>query len=460
MPKLAHAAAGKRSLRRARTLSGLVALAIGLILALVVEQFHRLERAADFDRHQRDILLHASALQARLEAEISASLFIADGAAELVSVDQELLAPERIMTVLELIHRSGRHVRNVALAPDNVIRYIYPQEGNEAALGVDYRASAEQWPGIKRAIEEQRTIVTGPQVLFQGGTALIVRTPILTADDVYWGVLSVVIDSASLFDAISRPNPDMDVRVAVRSIASSGRHRLVFGDGRVWEQEPVVLDVSSPGASWQLGAVPRDGWAEVNRQLEMLRVAGHVLVLIVAILSFMVLDNRARAASAALHDPLTGLPNRRQLHRRLKRELQRAERSGDRLALLYVDLDGFKPINDRLGHGVGDRVLADIATCLEAACGRHDFLARMGGDEFVALTLRADTAEVLAQRLEQAVQAAAAAAEDVVAAGLGLGASVGIARFPDDGDSMAALLHTADDRMYRRKEANGPRRHP
>jgi len=437
--------------------SGVIALAVGLVLSLMVEQFHRLERAADLDQHQREILLHASALRARLEAELVASLFIADGTAEFVSIYQDLLAPERIMTVLELIHRSGRHVRNVALAPDSVIRYIYPREGNEAALGMDYRTSAEQWPGVQRAYEERRTIVTGPQLLFQGGEALIVRTPILRADGVSWGVLSVVIDSASLFETVRRAVQDVSARAAVRSVDSTGRSRMVFGDAGVWNDEPVVLRVSVPGADWELGAVPEAGWAKPNRQLELLRTAGHTLSIIVVLLSFLVLDDRARAASAALHDPLTRLPNRRQLRRRLKRELQRAERTGGQLALLYLDLNGFKPINDRLGHGVGDRVLADVAARLDAACDRQDFLARMGGDEFVALSVRVNAVEALARRLEQAVQAAAENAVDVTQAGLRLGASVGIALYPVDGDNIVDLLHKADQRMYSLKKCSADR---
>lgn len=458
MPIPTHATAGTRSLRRARALSALIAIAVGLVLALMVEQLHRLESAADMESHRREILLHASALHARLESEFSASLFIADGTAELVSIYQDLLTPERIMTMLELIHRAGRHVRNVALAPNNVIRYIYPLEGNEAALGMDYRSAREQWPGVERAMREGQTILTGPETLFQGGTALIVRTPIVRADGQYWGMLSVVIDTVSLFAAVNLSEQDAFARVALRRIEATDRVRPIFGDAGVFEAEPVLLDVFVPGGDWQLGAVPRAGWSVDDRPLALFRAAGHALALIVTVLSFLVLDDRARAASAALHDPLTLLPNRRQLRRRLKRELLRAERSGGRLALLYVDLDGFKPINDRLGHGVGDRVLANIAAHLDSACGKHDFLARMGGDEFVALTLQVDTADALARRLEQAVQAAAAHAEDVMAAGLRLGASVGVSLYPDDGGNIVDLLHSADQRMYRQKKGNGAAR--
>ena len=245
----AHAATGKRSLRIARLIAASIAVAIGVMLSLVVEQFHRLEVEADRDAAQREILVRAAAVRARLEAEISASLFISDGTAELVSTYQDLLAPERIMTVLELIHRSGRHLRNVALAPDNVIRYIYPVDGNEAALGLDY-ATTDQWPGVERAIAEARTVVTGPEVLAQGGSALIVRTPILLGDGSYWGMLSAVVDSDSLLEAIGRFGPDAGVRIAVRRILANGRSRRVLGDDEVWAENPMVLNVSVPGAEW------------------------------------------------------------------------------------------------------------------------------------------------------------------------------------------------------------------
>ncbi|MCE5267506.1 MAG: GGDEF domain-containing protein [Planctomycetaceae bacterium] len=152
------------------------------------------------------------------------------------------------------------------------------------------------------------------------------------------------------------------------------------------------------------------------------------------------------------HDPLTGLPDRRLFHRRLDRAIDRAREHDDyRFAVLFVDLDGFKQINDQLGHLAGDRVLCDIA-CHLAGCTRpSDMTARYGGDEFTVLVddLRdAEHAILVADRILQQI-----AGGRVVVDGqsIHVSASVGIAMSSSGGCSADALLYNADRAMYRAK---------
>ncbi len=157
--------------------------------------------------------------------------------------------------------------------------------------------------------------------------------------------------------------------------------------------------------------------------------------------------HRAEAllAELALHDPLTGLPNRRLLMDRLEQALARTERSG--LAVLFVDLDRFKEINDTMGHAAGDDALVRVGECLRATARAQDTVARLGGDEFVLLcenTTRAQ-AEVVAQRIRLAV---AELGDDE--RGWRIGASVGVAMAEVDWDA-SQVLTAADSAMYRAK---------
>lgn len=153
----------------------------------------------------------------------------------------------------------------------------------------------------------------------------------------------------------------------------------------------------------------------------------------------------------ALHDPLTGLPNRAELGERAQALLLHARTHGQRVALLLLDLDHFKHINDSLGHPVGDDVLRTMADRLKGTVRQGDLVARMGGDEFGVMLggLRHDSeAELIAAKIQVRVN------EELQAGGqrLRVTPSIGMAVFPDDGDTLTELLKSADSAVYAAKQ--------
>jgi diguanylate cyclase (GGDEF)-like protein len=158
-----------------------------------------------------------------------------------------------------------------------------------------------------------------------------------------------------------------------------------------------------------------------------------------------------RLRELALRDPLTSLANRAALYVHLDDAVQSARGNGQSLCLLMIDLDGFKSVNDRHGHAVGDRVLVEVASRLRAATRSIDLVARLGGDEFVVVTggLRLpDDAQRLAQEVLAALSAPMAAAPDAR-----IGASIGIATSNTDDADTESLLRRADAAMYAAKAA-------
>ncbi len=158
-----------------------------------------------------------------------------------------------------------------------------------------------------------------------------------------------------------------------------------------------------------------------------------------------------QAAASASTDFLTGLPNARALNLHLESELARSQRQATALAVLVTDLDGFKDVNDRYGHLEGDAVLRAIACVLRDNCREYDFVARMGGDEFVVLLPGMEEADVTA-KMAQLNKAVGEAGRRVVPDSK-LGLSIGQARFPIDGRTAEQLLAEADQRMYAAKTA-------
>jgi diguanylate cyclase (GGDEF)-like protein len=153
----------------------------------------------------------------------------------------------------------------------------------------------------------------------------------------------------------------------------------------------------------------------------------------------------------SLTDPLTSLPNRRSMFAHLSRELARAERLKSEVALMVIDIDDFKAINDTYGHHVGDKALREVALALQGALRSYDLSVRYAGDEFVVVLAESsrETAEIKRRELQQLISEIEVEVRPGKA--IRLGASAGVAIYPYDGTSYESLLALADQQMYRDK---------
>ena len=171
------------------------------------------------------------------------------------------------------------------------------------------------------------------------------------------------------------------------------------------------------------------------------------------------LESRRRSlllGRLALTDHLTGLANRAQFDRTIESELSHAKRTNEPFSLLYLDLDGFKDVNDRFGHAAGDEVLQEVARRLVKQVRTEDAAARFGGDEFgvIARTSQPDTLQALVDRIAEAVTAPITLSSgDTV----DVGVSIGHATYDSTLDSAAALLDRADRALYEAKRQRGRR---
>jgi diguanylate cyclase (GGDEF)-like protein len=243
-----------------------------------------------------------------------------------------------------------------------------------------------------------------------------------------------------------------------------------IGDRYALRDPRVVPVASAPSASIPLELADGEvaaalAWTPDQPGRELLRRVLPVLAVAVGLLGAFVAvvlthsrraageiaESEARARHMALHDPLTGLPNRLLLADRIEHALAGLRRQGGRLALLYLDLDGFKSVNDLLGHAIGDQLLRVVSDRLVGVLRETDTVARLGGDEFAVLqTGIADgaAAEALARR----ILALLAEPFTVDAATIPVGVSIGIAVAPEDGATHDLLAKRADVALYKAKE--------
>ena len=163
-------------------------------------------------------------------------------------------------------------------------------------------------------------------------------------------------------------------------------------------------------------------------------------------------NSRVELEHIARHDELTGLPNRRHFQERLEQTLARAQRSGEHFALLFIDVDNFKRINDQWGHEGGDAVLQVVAKRLGATTRKADTVARMGGDEFLVMLENPTHSEDVAHIAEKLLESIRA---PIIYKGneLLVGFSIGISQYPQDGANAADLMASSDHAMYEAKSA-------
>ncbi len=238
------------------------------------------------------------------------------------------------------------------------------------------------------------------------------------------------------------------------------------GGGAYWLCVPVALVVTARserrgrGVLGSLLVMAAAGGAELARH-QLPSAEALALGLLIPLASVLVLisvrgrleQEAKRLRHSALSDPLTGIANRRSLLSRIEYEIARHSRGGRGFAVVMLDLDGFKALNDRFGHLAGDDLLKDVASALERTIRAQDTVARIGGDEFCVLAPETDAAgiERLESRLTRSVERATAGVD-------ALSASLGVSLFPADGRAPEPLLDAADHRLLAAKRALGPHR--
>jgi diguanylate cyclase (GGDEF)-like protein/putative nucleotidyltransferase with HDIG domain len=259
-------------------------------------------------------------------------------------------------------------------------------------------------------------------------------------------------DDAALFSSLAIPLGE-----GISGWVTQNNKPIVNGNPSV---EPGYLnDPSKYSALRSALAVPLSGIGGVIGALTLYhRESGafnkdHLRVLLaVSAKAGLTIENALRfvqAEETAVTDGLTGLPNTRSLFLTLETAVKEAAQNGSGLAVLVTDMDGFKKVNDRFGHAAGDRVLERAAELLSNSCRKGDYVARMGGDEFVLL-LPGVQRETLQERIRQLNHLVRTLGRDSCGVD-SLGLSVGVSFYPDDGHAGEELLAAADARMYEMK---------
>lgn len=270
--------------------------ALVFILGTVISyRFSYFQYSAQKAREREHIEATLDKIRGDLSRELYAGIHLTEGICSLVKVEGNI-DQRRFQSIASELMRRNKLIRNIALAPNNIIQFVYPLEGNEKALGLNYLKTSDQRESVIRAIREMRMIVAGPVNLVQGGTGIIGRTPIfLSKTDgkgvpIYWGISATVLDFQKLIKSAGLDQANPKVRIALRGRDGNGSRGEVFwGEAAVFESDPVAMDVTLPSGTWQIAAIPRKGWPEFHPITSIFFQGGSAVSLVLALLLFQVL---------------------------------------------------------------------------------------------------------------------------------------------------------------------------
>jgi sensor domain CHASE-containing protein/signal transduction histidine kinase/ActR/RegA family two-component response regulator len=238
---------------------------MALMIVLIAGYYSEKQNKTIHDQSLRaDVLREASRLQSRLEGALSADIQLVRGLVAVISTEPSM-SQERFTQLGERVIGSHTGISHIAAAPDLVISMIYPLDGNEAALGLDYNKTDAQRDAAHKVRDSGEMVLAGPVQLVQGGTAFIGRFPVFSGageNRRFWGILSSVMNAETLYARHGLNSADLGIEVALRGqdgLGAQGDH--FFGNPQIFNDSPVVLDIPLPVGVWQIAARPKGGWA-------------------------------------------------------------------------------------------------------------------------------------------------------------------------------------------------------
>jgi len=335
-------------------------------------------------------------------------------------------------------------------------RAVQPGDASQGSVGLfdDITQEHEAEERVQRALAEQELILDNATV----GIAFLRNRVILRCNRYFEEMLGagpgeLVGQSTTVLFASEeewrRAGEQSQHAAPGESFEGEARFRRRDGSSFICRVRGRRIDAGEPEQEWIWSyedvTAEREADARVQRALDELEQA-------VADRTTELEEAKARAQHLADHDPLTGLPNRRLLEDRLTQALAMSQRNRQHTAVMFVDLDRFKNINDSLGHAVGDVLLKEVSQRLVSQLRTGDTICRIGGDEFVLVLPQikrtSDVAQVAQKVIEQLSLPVMVEERELVVT-----PSIGIAVFPDDGRDAETLIRNADAAMYHAKEA-------
>jgi diguanylate cyclase len=421
-----------------------------IFLSLIFNSLIHAEEEKIGAKNKIEVSEFANVLKSQINSKFNALIYLTNGLSGYFSVYHDELDDNKVNQMLAVLFKDSKHIRNFGIAKGYRLKYVYPTQGNKLAINLDYREIPEQWPLVKKTIDSKQGVLAGPIKLIQGGSGLIYRYPIYVNDQ-YWGIVSTVIDTNSFLEDALHGNFNSEYHFAIRVKSFAGQpSKVLYGDAELFNNSNALITNSYiANAEWE--------WAVIKTTknsphfILMAKFMSWLVSISIAILLLLFLIERNKLTTRATSDSLTGLPNRLVLNANLNHTLKNSSKNKIHFAIMFIDIDYFKKINDTYGHDTGDEVLKIVSTVITANIRNDDTISRVGGDEFV----------ILLSELDQTKDAAMVATGIITAFekpilinnnSINIKISIGIAICtPEHKETSRSLMKKADIALYEAK---------
>ncbi|MFP2771047.1 EAL domain-containing protein [Oceanisphaera sp. KMM 10153] len=356
-------------------------------------------------------------------------------------------------------------VSNLQLAPNGITRNIYPLAGNEKGIGHNLLLSDKRKKEAWEAIENKTLTLAGPFKLVQGRIGMVGRNPVFlekNGEQHFWGFATALIylDDLLSFTELDQLNQKGYAFELSRLHPDTGKVDVFARSSNDLDEQQVRKRVKVPNDEWAIAmSRPTDFTFQIIVGITFSLITASMFALLIRRILLeperlreLVKKQTTQLEQLAFNDELTGLANRRFLTEQLDQAILNISREGKCLALMYLDLDDFKRINDSTGHEDGDRLLIEVARRLRDAVRETDIVGRLGGDEFAIVLVNINSIEnvrMIAEKVITNISIPIQLAQNETV----IGASIGITLAPEDGTSSGELLRNADLAMYDSKRA-------
>ena len=283
----------------------LAGISASIAILIGVGILDRSEQRRFFEYNRASTLDRLSTVRSKLEGSLNSRLFLMRGLGAYLSNNPNITEAEFAATARILIAQQA-DIRAITLVKGTTVAYIYPREGNEATIGVDLTALPEQRQMVEEVINTRKTLLAGPVKLLKGDETFISRSPIFLTPSgadpetgVYWGLTGLILDKNSLIEEAGLNDSSAKLQYALRGKDGKGTSGPVFfGDGSIFEHNPVLLEVTLPNGSWQLAAIPAGGWPANSPFRGWLLFGGELLALVIGVAVFSWVYGRAKLRSS------------------------------------------------------------------------------------------------------------------------------------------------------------------
>jgi GGDEF domain-containing protein/sensor domain CHASE-containing protein len=367
------------------------AVFVAILLFIVCLSFSLLLHSSIRQRETLELTDRFMAFESRVERLIYSNVTLLQGFEAYIKSNPDLDEQSAYRYLNDLLSNNSDCIRNIGVIKDTTIIWNYPKAGNAVAIGVDLTKVEGQRDSVLKVKNELKPTFQGPIDLIQGGTGFSVRLPIMRDDTGYWGQTSIILKTDRILDEIASFARSAELDVA---IYNSKNDTPFFGSAKASDDSMLAFEVDPSFINWKV-YVKSPSQSYVNTLLIALLIIAAVISASGGFFAHKYLKSSYKIRDMSTRDFLTGLFNRHFLDEFQTIALSAAQRENRKAAILMIDINHFKKINDTYGHSVGDKVLVETARILQSATRTNEAAFRLGGDEFLLMLPAIESAATL-----------------------------------------------------------------